>query len=121
MVTLPLIKNLRFKLATRVLTISKPYVSASNRKKFEIMAQNPAWEIGLICPAQWSNIKFEAVDPEEDYWIKQLPVVFNGKNHFHFYLGLENAIKEFNPDILNVEEEHYSLVTFQAFRIAKKT
>ena len=41
-------------------------------------------------------------------------------NHFHFYLGLEKAVREFRPDVFNIEEEHYSIVTWQAFRIARK-
>jgi glycosyltransferase involved in cell wall biosynthesis len=44
----------------------------------------------------------------------------NGHNHFHTYVGLADAIDAFRPDVLSVEEEHYSLVTAQAFAIARK-
>jgi len=45
---------------------------------------------------------------------------FNGKNHFHFYIDLGNTIKRIKPDIVHIDEEHYSIVTFQAMRLAKQ-
>ena len=85
------------------------------------MSRSSEWEIGLICPNKWANIEYESSLSEKDsgYWSRQLRIKFNGKNHFHFYLGLKRAIAEFKPDILNVEEEHYSFVTYQVFKIAK--
>ena len=78
-------------------------------------------EIGLICPTQWGPHNFEKDENgSENYWMKTLPIRMNGKNHFHTYKNLSSAIKEFQPDILNLEEEHYSLVTWQGYRIAKK-
>lgn len=103
----------------RVLTISKPYVAATYRKKLVDLSRDGRFDIGLICPLQWDNQLFEGhPDPGVATW--RLPISFNGKNHFHFYLGLEQAFKEFRPDIVNVEEEHYSIVTAQCFRLAIK-
>lgn len=103
----------------RVLTISKPYVAAAYREKMRIWAHDQKLEVGLIVPEVWGNQTFESCD-KDDYWIKQLPIRFNGKNHFHYYKRLEAAITEFKPDVINCEEEHYSLVTYQVFRIAHK-
>jgi glycosyltransferase involved in cell wall biosynthesis len=47
-------------------------------------------------------------------------VMLSGYNHFHWYPGLEELVKQIQPDIFHIEEEHYSLVTFQAIRLAKK-
>lgn len=102
----------------RVLTISKPYVGKTYRKKLEDLAQFEDLEIGLVCPLAWGSQSFEG-DIHPKVRTYRLPIAFNGKNHFHFYYGLEAAIKDFRPDLLNIEEEHYSLVTFQAMRIAK--
>jgi glycosyltransferase involved in cell wall biosynthesis len=109
-------------LAIRVLTISKPYVARVQREKFKYLAQDPRFEIGLIAPTSWGSQKFEP-DPSSQpspYWLKVLPIYFTGKNHFHLYQGIAEAIAEFKPDLLNAEEEHYSLVTWQIFREAKK-
>ncbi len=106
----------------RVLTISKPYVASAYRHKLAAMAARGDLEVGLICPPAWGSQAYEE-DPEgrsPPYWVRQVGIAFNGRNHFHFYRGLEAAVRAFRPDILNVEEEHYSLVTLQAFRIAEK-
>lgn len=108
-------------LALRILTISKPYVAAAYRQKIVSLAEMEGVDCGLICPVKWDNQEFEP-DPQNDsrYWIRNLSIVFNGKNHFHFYRNLEASIKEFQPDLINIEEEHYSFVTFQVARIANK-
>lgn len=103
----------------RVLTISKPYVAAAYRRKLSLL-QERGFTIGLICPPAWAGQTYEPSPRDADVWIKRLPIVLDGKNHFHFYRGLERAVAEFRPDVLNVEEEHYSLVTYQAFRVARK-
>ncbi|HYX31495.1 MAG TPA: glycosyltransferase family 4 protein [Oligoflexus sp.] len=105
---------------TRVLFLSKPYVAASYRQKLRLMAQDPRFEIGLIVPLNWAGQDFEESSEPEEYWIRKLPIAFNGHNHFHFYRGLDAAVREFRPDIFNVEEEHYSLVTAQAVSLARK-
>ncbi len=103
----------------RVLTISKPYVAKAYRKKLVDLAADGRFEIGLVCPLQWANQRYEG-EPEAKVKTWRLPISFNGQNHLHFYLGLEDVFREFRPDIVNVEEEHYSLVTWQCFRLAKK-
>ncbi|MEY4630267.1 MAG: hypothetical protein RIQ81_387 [Pseudomonadota bacterium] len=104
----------------RVLTLSKPYVASAYRNKLVELARDPGLEVGLITPPAWGNQMWETGDPdvEKKIWTRQLPIAFNGKNHFHFYRGLEAAVREFRPHIFNVEEEHYSIVTWQACRIA---
>jgi glycosyltransferase involved in cell wall biosynthesis len=103
----------------RVLTVSKPYVAAAYRRKLALWAEDERLEVGLVCPEAWGTQAFEPELGERRYWLKTLPVALNGKNHFHFYRGLDAAVREFRPDVMNVEEEHYSYVTWQAFRIAK--
>ncbi len=102
----------------RVLTISKPYVAAAYRQKFRYLAEDPRFEVGLITGRSWAGQKFEAL-ADQTYWLRTLDIALNGKNHFHYYQGLRQAMAEFKPDIVNIEEEHYSFVTFQAIRAAK--
>jgi glycosyltransferase involved in cell wall biosynthesis len=108
-------------MAKRILTISKPYVSYPYRKKLELLAGDSRFVMGLICPEVWGNQKFEA-QPENGSGLSvtSLPTYFSSKNHFHLYKNLAREIERFAPDIVNVEEEDYSLVTWQAFRIAKR-
>jgi glycosyltransferase involved in cell wall biosynthesis len=104
----------------RVLTISKPYVASAYRDKIRMMAADPRFEVGLICPPDWAGQAFEnsPADPKEPFFCRQVPIIWNGKNHFHYYRGLRSVLKEFRPHVVNVEEEHYSFVTFQCFREA---
>ena len=106
----------------RILFISKPYVARPYRKKLLELARSKKFEIGLICPTEWGNQKFEPASEEEKshLWIKSLPIWFSGKNHFHLYKGLSAAVREFGPDLINVEEEDYSAVTWQCIRLANK-
>jgi glycosyltransferase involved in cell wall biosynthesis len=103
----------------RVLTISKPYVAAAYREKLRIWAKDPNLEIGLIVPEAWGDQEYETSD-KDDFWIRRLPIRLNGKNHFFSYKKLEATISEFKPDVINCEEEHYSFVTYQVFRVASK-
>ncbi len=103
----------------RVLSLSKPYVASSYRQKFRILAQDPRFEIGLIAPSSWAGQAFETSD-DDHYWLKVLPIFLDGHNHFHVYSQLEKAVREFKPDIFNIEEEHYSIVTAQCVYLARK-
>jgi glycosyltransferase involved in cell wall biosynthesis len=106
----------------RILFISKPYVARPYRKKLLELARSKRFEIGLICPTEWGNQTFEEPSEEEKkhLWIKSLPIWFTGKNHFHLYKGLAAAVQSFGPDVINVEEEDYSAVTWQCVRLARK-
>jgi glycosyltransferase involved in cell wall biosynthesis len=101
----------------RVLTLSKPYVAAAYREKFRLLNRDPRFALGVITPPAWGSQAFES-HPDDRYWLKQVPILLNGRNHFHVYSGLKSAVQEFAPQIFNCEEEHYSLVTYQCFRLA---
>ena len=104
----------------RVLTVSKPYVAAAYRNKLTCLQERGDFEIGLVCPPAWGAQKFEQGPDDDKIWIRQIPIRLNGHNHLHWYRGLSAAVATFKPDIMNIEEEHYSLVTAQAFHIAKR-
>ncbi len=108
-------------MTARILTISKPYVAAAYRDKLKQIAALGQMKMGLICPPAWGNQTFESPNKgdDKDLWIRTCPIRFNNKNHFHYYVGIKKLIKEFSPDVINCEEEHYSLVTFQVMKIAK--
>ena len=105
----------------RIFTLSKPYVSQAYRAKIRAWNLSEGVESTLICPPSWGDLPFEAepasLTPLD---IRICPIVANGKNHFFFYRGLSKIFSTVRPDILNVEEEHYSLVTYQCLRWAKK-
>jgi glycosyltransferase involved in cell wall biosynthesis len=103
----------------KVLVIWKALVSETYHKRFIELAKFKDVELALVVPTKWHNTRLEKECCSE-YKIIPGKIVLNGFNHFHWYLGLEKIISQVSPDILHIEEEHYSFVTYQAIRLAKK-
>ena len=103
----------------KVLVIWKALVSEVYHKRFKELARLKDVELALIVPTEWQNTRLEKRYCKE---CKIIPrkVILNGFNHFHWYPGLAKVVKQIRPDIIHIEEEHYSLVTHQAIRLAKR-
>ncbi len=103
----------------KVLVIWKALVSETYHKKLKELARFKDVELTLIVPTKWHKVNLEK-EYCSDY--KRIPVrvMLSGYNHFHWYPGLERYVRQVQPDIFHIEEEHYSLVTFRAIRLAKK-
>ena len=103
----------------KVLIIWKALVSAAYHRKLKELAKFKDVELTLIVLTKWHNINLERKYCEK---CKIIPtkILMSGYNHFHWYPGLEKYIRQIRPDIFHIEEEHYSIVTFQAIRLAKK-
>ncbi len=103
----------------KILVIWKALVSETYHKRFIELAKFKDVELTLVVPTKWHNTRLEKEYCSE-YKIIPRRVVLNGSNHFHWYPGLERIIRQVRPDILHIEEEHYSIVTYQAIRLAIK-
>ena len=102
----------------RVLWISKASVTKAFRRKIALLHKKGV-EIGVVTGPFWDHWMFEPEDAEQTYPIFILSQRLAGYNHFHWYRGLNDAISQFKPDLLHIDEEHYSLVTTQAVTLAK--
>lgn len=102
----------------KILMISKALVVGAYHKKLQELAKLRV-ELHLIVPVSWGSQELEVSDGN-GYIIYPMKIAFSGHNHFHLYIGLSKMIKDINPDIVHIDEEHYSMVTFQAMRLAKK-
>lgn len=103
----------------RVLWISKASVSASYRKKLAWLSRMGV-EVGVITGDAWDPWQFEASPDDGLYTLLRLKQRLSGRNHLHWYHALGQAISEFGPDLMHIDEEHYSAVTFQAARWARR-
>ncbi len=103
----------------KVLVIWKALVSEAYHRKLKELSKFKDIELTLIVPTKWHKTSLEKKFCNE-YKIIPTKIVLSGYNHFHWYLGLEKYIRQIRPDIFHIEEEHYSIVTFQAIRLAKK-
>jgi len=103
----------------KVLVIWKALVSEVYHKRFIELAKFKDIELTLVVPTKWHNTRLEKEYCRE-YKIIPRKIILSGSNHFHWYPGLAQIVRQVRPDILHIEEEHYSIVTYQAIRLAKK-
>lgn len=100
----------------KVLMISKAFVNAAYHTKLVELSKLGV-ELLLVLPKHWNN-QLPEITVSPFYSIRVLPITFSGRNHFHFYVGAKKIIQEFKPDIIHIDEEHYSIVTYQWMRLA---
>lgn len=98
--------------------VSKALVSAAYRKRVEEIAALGV-DITLVVPPRWGEWPLEPSKPI-GYRQTVLKTCFNGRNHFHFYRGLRDIFTAEKPDIAHIDEEPYSVVTWQALREARR-
>jgi len=99
----------------KVLMISKALTVGAYHGKLREMARLGV-DLTLIVPPRWSNQRLEIHD-SKDYKIRVLPCLLSGHNHFHFYCS---QIGPIDADLVHVDEEPWSLVTYQFMRACVK-
>jgi glycosyltransferase involved in cell wall biosynthesis len=97
--------------------ISKALVIGAYHTKLEEMVRLGV-TLDVVIPQDWGDQKAERIQGD-GYTLSALPVVFSGHNHFHFYPTLSTIIKKIKPDIIHVDEESFSLVTYLVMRQAR--
>ncbi len=95
----------------RVLMVSKALVSAAYHGKLREMVKLGV-DLTLVVPPRWGNQPLEVLQAS-DYAIRVLPCALSGYNHFHFYT---RPIGDLSADLAYIEEEPWSLVTWQFMR-----
>ncbi len=98
----------------KVVMISKACVSAAYRGKLREMVQQAGMNLVLVVPPAWGSLPYEPA-ADEPFRTVVSPVRLSGQNHLHWYPALGRILAAERPDLLHVDEEHYSLVTGLAF------
>ncbi|MBX5444724.1 glycosyltransferase [Sphaerobacter sp.] len=102
----------------KILMLSKALVTGVYQKKLEELARLPGVELMAVVPPYWHEERVGVLRLErrytEGYRLVELPMVFNGRHHIHFYPRLGRIVRDFRPDIFHVDEEPYNTVTFHA-------
>ncbi|MEP0926330.1 MULTISPECIES: glycosyltransferase [Cyanophyceae] len=102
----------------RVLFVSHTYVVGVNQGKLDAIAQAGA-EVGLLVPQHWQapqwKKRFEAENLYPHIQLYPCPIYFEGRAGAHFYppQAISKTIRDFKPDIIQVEEEVFSLVALE--------
>ncbi|RAU82992.1 glycosyltransferase [Pontibacter arcticus] len=105
-------------MAFKVILISKAMLVSSTHSKAELIGKFV--DLTLITPFKWPYYVEEELKPPGSFKHIKVRTTLEGKNHLHFYWGIEKIIKDINPDIVHIDEEPFSLVTGQILRICKK-
>ena len=108
----------------RVLFISHTYVVGVNQGKLKAIADLGV-EVALLAPSNWKatewNRSLELETPFPELKIYPAPVWFTGRVGAHIYnpWKIRQVIEDFQPDVIQVEEEIFSLCALQAAFWAK--
>lgn len=109
----------------RLVVISHACVVDVNQRLFkQLCAAHPDVELLMIAPQRWKASTGMIVDyqPVEgaDFQSRPLPVIGSGQISLHLYRGLAAAVQQFDPDIVYLDEEPYSLASWQTLRICRR-
>ena len=108
----------------RVLVLSHSYIMKPYRRKFALIAERPDVTLRVITPTRWyesfQDIVFE---PEPDTPCEEFPcpIRFSGYgSRFYYRSGVKSHFRDFQPDIIHLEEEAWSLNALQTVRLKRK-
>ena len=106
----------------RVLIVSKALVVGIYQRKLECIARLGV-DLLAITPPSWRDER-GAMPLEraytDGYRLETLPIRLNGNFHLHFYRGLGEAMRRFQPQIVHIDEEPYNLAAWQALYHARR-
>jgi len=99
----------------KVLMVSKTGVVEAHHGKLRELVRMGV-ELTLIMPPRWGRQQTE-VTAAREYKIRVTRCWFTPHNHFHFYAA---GVGDIDADVVHLEEEPWSLVTFQFMRLCVK-
>jgi glycosyltransferase involved in cell wall biosynthesis len=106
----------------RVLMLSKACIVGTYQRKLEHIAAAGVDLLAVVPPA-WRDER--GVTPLErvytdGYTLHVTPIHFNGNFHLHYYPHLPRILRDFQPDIVHIDEEPYNLATWHALYHARR-
>ncbi|MDF5716698.1 MAG: glycosyltransferase [Rhizonema sp. NSF051] len=103
----------------RILFVSHAYVVGVNQGKLQAIAETGNAEVGLLAPSNWKarewNRRLEVEKPYPKIKIYSAPVLFPGRVGAHIYAPWKiwEVLNDFQPDVVQVEEEVFSLCALE--------
>ncbi len=111
----------------KVLFISHAYVVGVNQGKLDAIAQVKGITVGLLAPSNWRSLEWDRMLPLEypypDLQIYSASVMFSSRVGAYLYApwSLWKVFQDFKPDIIQVEEEVFSICSFQVAILSRLT
>lgn len=109
----------------RVLFVSHTYIVGLNQGKLNAIAETEKVDVGLLAPEKWDAPQWnKQLDLEQPYpAIHTYParIWLSGRAGAYFYspFAVFKVIRDFRPDIIQVEQEVFSLAAFEIALFAK--
>lgn len=108
----------------RILVLSHSYIMKPYRRKFALIGENTDVEIRVVTPSRWYESFQEIVfkpDPKTCCDEFPQPVRFSGySSRFYYRHGLKRHFQGFQPHIIHLEEEAWSLNALQTLHLKQK-
>jgi glycosyltransferase involved in cell wall biosynthesis len=106
---------------TRVLTIAHNAVAASNRARSEALRGLPQVEVTLLTPPWWHEEGRRVAARPTQRWWRVGRTLFTGNGTRHLYVTeLARAVREIQPDVIDLYEEPFSLVALQTLLLRER-
>ena len=105
----------------KVLYVSKASVVEAYRDKLDALAAHVS--LTAIVPEQWGaqRTSIGERDTGDDVAaMRTARALFHGHNHFHVYRDAAGLLRDAAPDIVHIDEEPYSAVSFQLARVCRR-
>lgn len=103
----------------RVLVIGHTYVVGISHSKLKALTDTGQVDVGLLVPERWYEpewrSRFDLERPFPEIKVYPARVAFAGRAGVYFYSpsAIKRALLDFNPDLIHVEQEVFSICTFQ--------
>jgi glycosyltransferase involved in cell wall biosynthesis len=107
----------------RILMLSKALVVGAYHSKLARLAAQPDVELIAVTPPSWRDERGELrlePTPPQGYRLIVTPLRFNGSFHLHYYPHFTRLLRQYQPDVVHLDEEPYNLATFLAMRAARQ-
>ena len=107
----------------RVLLTSHAYTVGITWEKLEMLGSHRDIDLFVLTPNKWKHtLRTYSISRKKPKNFKLISdgVVFKGRNYYYFFHGLDKIIKDIRPDIIHIEEEPSSLMTYKTTKLAKK-
>jgi len=101
----------------RVLYVSKASMVTAYQAKLHSLARHVT--IDAVMPDRWNELT-AASSTSDQVRMRALPVRMQGHNHFHHYASSGDVLHGERPDLVHLDEEPYSAVTFQLTRASRR-
>ena len=108
----------------RVLVLSHSYIMKPYRRKFALIAERSDVTLRVVMPVRWyESFQDIAFEPESDTPCEEFPcpIRFSGYgSRFYYRRGVKSHFQDFQPDIIHLEEEAWSLNALQTVWLKRK-